>query len=287
MILRWSVLRRAIRTLHRRQNVSASWENIELSHIHIYIYIYRCAGCWLMFLDCSQSNASQWLWRPVWFLQSPGTTSRRVLPVYAFCLNWVQIAESKVFRPHAIHRNSLFCSGRIFVQKLTGWCCFQHEDLQNLRHSVQLIVTRIPISFIPLTVQFALHGMSMEPLESRQLERSLGYPRMLEESSRSPRLCSGRSKPRSPRPRPRRQGQMLRAHLHHQLELPAELGKYAYFSISWMNLIWFALIYCYFISEYVGFTCTPKLCQHAICVNSTEEGFLFTCLWVLWNSLCF
>lgn len=81
-------------------------------------------------------------------------------------------------RPHAIHRNSLFCSGRIFVQKLTGWCCFQHEDLQNLSNSVQLIVTRIPISF-------TRHGISMEPLESRQLERSLGYPRMLEESSRS------------------------------------------------------------------------------------------------------
>ena len=127
MILRWSVLRRAIRTLHRRQNVPASWENIELSHIHTYTH----AGCWLTFLDCSQSNASQWLWRPVWFLQSPGTTFRRVLPVYAFCLNWVQIADSKVVRPHAIHRNSLFCSGRIFVQKLTGWCCFQHEDLQN------------------------------------------------------------------------------------------------------------------------------------------------------------
>ena len=168
-----------------------------------------------MFLDCSQStNASQWLWRPVWFLQSPGITSRHVLPVHAFCMNWVQIVESKVVRLHAIHRNPLFCSGRMFVQKLTGSCCFQHEDLQNLGSSVQLIVTRIPI---PSTVQFALHGISMEALESRsQLEP--GSLRMLECSS--PRLCSGRSKLRSPRPRPRRQGQMLRAHLHHQLELP-------------------------------------------------------------------
>ena len=120
MILRWSVLRRGIRTLHRRQNVPASWENIELSHIHTY----TCAGCWLMFLDCSKSNASQWLWRPVWFLQSPGTTFRRVLPVYAFCLNWVQIAESKVVRPTQFIEIRYFAPGVFLCKSSLGGVAF-------------------------------------------------------------------------------------------------------------------------------------------------------------------
>lgn len=184
MILSWSVLRRAIRTLHRRQNVPASWENIELSHIHTYTSIYTC---WLLAhvsglftIKCisvamTSSLVSAKPWRHVQACAS-GLCVLSELSTDCWKQSGAASHDSSKF---AILLRAYFCAKAHWVVLLSTRRSAKFEQLSATHCNSDSHF------LYSLTVQFARHGICMEPLESRQLERSLGYPRMLEESSRS------------------------------------------------------------------------------------------------------
>ena len=158
MILRWSVLRRAIRTLHRRQNVPASWENIELSHIHIHIiYVLAAGSCfWIVHNQMHLSGYDV----QFGFCKALAPRSGVCFQSLRFVWTEYRLLKAKWCGLTQFIEIRYFAPGVFLCKSSLGgvaWCCFQHEDLQNLSNSVQLIVTRIPISFIPW--QCNLHGM--------------------------------------------------------------------------------------------------------------------------------